>query len=201
MRYWPATRSFLIALVLAVGLIDGCPLPSVKRAPGPLKATVKTLRNWRQDAMRPTRQLRDGFRLHQTWKLFPTASIKQQRMWIEGRRAPGDWEVLYRPTDDEHAFRADAIEYRRVRGAWNPGRSPRRGYTPFTRWISREAFAARPDIDEVRVRVEDIRVKPKEGQWESSGRFQFERTALREKPRERPAAAEQPTSPDEETEP
>jgi hypothetical protein len=186
-RYWPATRSVLVGLVILIALIDGCPIPSNKRTPPALLPTVKDLRKLRTSLMKPTRKLRDGFRLHQTWKLFPTANINQHRLWIEGRTdRSAAWEIIYRPDDDEHDFKADEIEYRRVRGAWNPGRSPRRGYTPFTKWVAKEIFAARPDLNEVRVRLENIKVRPKQGRFESAGKFQFERSIRREVPREKP---------------
>ncbi len=199
-RHWPAARALLVTLVIAIGLVDGCPLPGNKVTPAALLSTVKTLRQVRTAVMRPFLPVRDTFRLHQQWKLFPTANLNQHRMWIEGRSGrKGTWEILYRPNDAEHPFMADGIEYRRVRGAWNPGKSARRGYAGFGRWVAREVFAARPDIDEVRVRLENIRVVPRRGSFDSAGRFQFERTQRREVPRERPVIEQE--QPAEEPEP
>jgi hypothetical protein len=196
-RYWPATRSVLVALLLVVALIDGCPIPSNTRTAPALLPTVKSLRKLRTTLMKPTKKVRDGFRLHQTWKLFPTANLNQHRMWVEGRTdRKAEWEILYRPDDPEHTFKADEIEFRRLRGAWNPGRSPRRGYTPFTKWVAREIFAARPDLNEVRVRLENIKVKPKQGTYESVGKFQFERSIRREVVREKPVVESGPVEED-----
>jgi len=175
--------------------VDGCPVPSIKRTPPALVPTVKVLRYLRTQLMRPTRPLRDGFRLHQTWRLFPTANLNQHRIWVEGRTdRKATWEIIYRPYDEEHAFKADEIEYRRMRGAWNPGRSPRRGYTPFTKWVAAEVFAIRPDLNEVRVRLENVKVMPKLGRFDSIGKFQFERIVRRQVPPDKPVVEQGPIS-------
>lgn len=199
-RHWPAIRAGLIALVIVVGMVDGCPIPTNKRTKPALLPTVKQLRKLRTAAMGPFMPVRQAFRLHQQWKLFPTASLKQHRLWVEGR--PGrdaQWEILYRPLDPSATFMEDEVEYRRMRGAWNPGRSARRGYAGFVKWVGTQVFAARPDINEVRVRLENIRVKPREGRFESTGRFQYERTRRRERQREKPVL--EPETPGEEPEP
>ncbi len=180
-RHWPVARASLVTLVIVVGLIDGCPLPAARHTPEGLKPTVKLLRSSRQEVMDVVRPVRDGFRLHQQWKLFPTANLKQHRLWIEGRTKRGQpWEIFYRPHDPAHDFMADPIEFRRLRGAWNPGRNARRGYSGFARWVAGAIFEARPDINDVRVRLENIRVVPKEGRFESLGKFQFEKTRRRQ---------------------
>jgi hypothetical protein len=185
-RHWPAARALLVALVLVVGLVDGCPLPNNKRTPPSMLPTVKKLRALRNDFIDPVRFIRDGFRLHQQWKLFPTASLNQHRLWVEGRTdRKAQWEILYRPLDPLHTFRMDAIEYRRLRGAWNPGRSARRGYAGFVKWVAGEVFDERPDLNEVRVRLENVRVFPRRGRFESTGKFQYERTRRRERQKER----------------
>jgi hypothetical protein len=189
-----------IALVIAVGLVDGCPIPSNKRTLPAMLPAVKKLRAWRSEVLAPFRPVREGFRLHQLWKLFPTASLNQHRMWVEGRAGhDGPWQILYRPLDSEHDFKADEIEYRRLRGAWNPGRSARRGYSGFVKWVAGEVFAAMPGIDEVRVRLEKILIKSREGRFESTGKFQYERTRRRERQREKPIVEQ--TAPVEETDP
>lgn len=190
----------VIALVLAIGLVDGCPIPSNKRTIPALLPAVKEMRVLRTQVLAPLRPVRDGFRLHQLWKLFPTASLNQYRMWVEGRAGrDGAWQILYRPLDPEHTFKRDEIEYRRLRGAWNPGRSARRGYASFVKWVAGEVFNARPDFDEVRVRMEKIRVNPREGKFESTGKFQYERSRRRAREREKPVV--EPAAPIEEPEP
>src|SRR4029453_13653691 len=92
--------------------------------------------------MTPFQPLGELLRLRQTWKLFPTAKREQHLMWVEARRAESDeGEPPYRPNDPAHDLWADRLEYRRLRGAWNPGtRGTRTGYGPFVEWLAAELF-------------------------------------------------------------
>ena len=193
-------RSTLIALVISVALLDGCPIPQTKKVDDSWKETVREARELRTDLGKPFKPIRTAFRLHQTWRLFPTANITQDRLWVEGRKdRKAEWEIIYRPNDSEHTFKADEIEWRRVRGAWNPGRAPRRGYSGFTRWIAKEVFDDRPDLNEVRVRMERVKVRPRKGRFDSTGQFRFERVIRRDVKREKPVVDQ--TSDDEEVDP
>jgi len=51
--------------------------------------------------------------------------------------------------------------------------------------VAGQVFDDRPDINEVRVRLENVRVYPRKGRFESTGKFQYERTRRRERQRER----------------
>ncbi len=163
---WPAIRAGLIALAIVVGLLDGCPVPSPSERPvmearlaPELVAAIDTLDGVRQTLLRPFRAIGDTARLRQRWKLFSGANRRRFRMQIEARTGPGAaWELLYRALDDEHAFLAGPIEYRRVRGAWNPHSrtGPRVGYPAFVRWVAGEVFERRPQYTEVRVRQQRI---------------------------------------------
>ena len=84
-QHWPAVRALLVALIIVVGLVDGLPLPNNKRTPPAMLPTVKQLRKLRTQFMTPFRPVREAFRMHQQWRLFPTASLKQHRLWVEGR--------------------------------------------------------------------------------------------------------------------
>lgn len=191
MRHWPAARAVLITLVILVGMIDGCPLPPAKKVAEPLRPSYDFVKVARRAVLRPLQPIRDALRVQQRWKLFPTARVQQHRMWVEARSTRGgSWEVLYRPHESDHAFHADEIEYRRLRGAWNPGNSgPRRGYGPFTKWLASRVFAERPEVREVRVRMEKIRIDPDGGGATPLGQFEYV------KMRRRPIALE-PTRPD-----
>src|SRR5690348_849695 len=92
-------------------------------------------------------------RVHQRWKLFAGASRKRYRMRIEARTsATADWQLVYRVLDDDHAFMAGPIEYRRMRGAWNPHSThgPRGGYGPFVQWVAQRVLESNPAFTEVR---------------------------------------------------
>ena len=176
---WPHVRAGLVALAILVGLIDGCPIPSSKRVPEGWADGVKSWSRARRIVMTPFKPLGELLRLRQTWKLFPTAKIDQHRMWVEARKSgtKDSWELLYRPHDPDHALWADRIEYRRLRGVWNPGtKGTRTGYGPFVEWLGGEIFEHREDVDRVRVRMEKITIDPGEGGFIPSGKFELEKS-------------------------
>jgi hypothetical protein len=173
-RYWREIRAGLILLVILVGLLDGLPIPAPherpamkkRLSPGMVEA-VETLDRTRNKLLKPFRPIGELAGLRQRWKLFSGASRNRFRMWIEARRDLGrdEWEILYRPLDDEHMFLHDQLEYRRVRGAWNPSTSygPRSGYHSFCTWVANRVFDADPAYQEVRVRMEKARIGPHGG--------------------------------------
>lgn len=98
-----------------------------------------------------------ALRIHQRWSLFPIADPDPWWMHIEGRRQ-NDWRLLYRPVDplgrNDPALDdfIPTLEYRRVRGHWNPGTGgPRADYTRFVDWAGERICAADPDLMEIRV--------------------------------------------------
>ena len=172
--YWREIRAALIALAILVGLADGCPIPSPRERPkvkqnlGPgALAAVEWFDDLRYRSLAPFRPVGELFQLRQRWKLFSGASRNRFRMNIEARRdlARDEWVLLYRPLDDDHDFLTDELEYRRVRGTWNPSTTygPRGGYGPFATWIADQVFAHDPSFREVRVRMEKVRIGPHGG--------------------------------------
>lgn len=179
MRAWPHVRAGLVALAIVVGLIDGCPIPPSKSVAEPYRDTVKSWARLRRHVMTPFKPLGELLRLRQTWKLFPTARIQQHRMWVEARKTgtKDSWQLLYRPHDADHDLDADRIEYRRLRGVWNPGTDgTRSGYGPFVEWLAGEIFEAHPEFDRVRVRMEKIVIDPGQGGFVPSGSFELEKS-------------------------
>lgn len=173
-RYWREIRAGLILLVIVVGLLDGLPIPAAHERPAMKRrvspayvAVIDKIDRTRKTVLEPFRPIAELAGLRQRWKLFSGASRNRFRMTIDARRDLGkdEWELLYRPLDDAHAYRAEQLEYRRVRGAWNPSTSygPRSGYGPFTTWIARQVFADDPGYVEVRVRMEKVRIGPRGG--------------------------------------
>ena len=167
MRHWRELRALLIALAIALGLVDGCPVPrnGAERAIaddrlGPtLTAAVGQLEAARTWVLRPVQPAAELFGLRQRWKLFAGAARQRFRMAIEVRAAgESTWRLWYRPHDDDHDFLAAQIGYRRVRGAWNPHSTygARGGYPIFGGWIADEIFARDPRAFEVRIRMERI---------------------------------------------
>jgi len=189
-RWWPPLRAGLIALVIAVGLLDGCPMPSGSEeqkylreyvGPGAVRAVDATDRV-RKTLLRPFRFIGSLGNLRQRWKLFAGAPRKRYRMWIEARTAPtASWELLYRPQDDEHEYLGDELAYRRVRGAWNPRGSggPRGAYASFATWVAKAIFAREARFREVRVQMERIEID-EGGGWHGTGVFAYPMPRKRE---------------------
>jgi hypothetical protein len=178
-RAWPRVRAGLLTLVMVVGLVAGLPFPTdqeLSRFPRWYALVVPSLRQAQEFVLVPFRPLAEALVLVQRWNLFSGA--KQQRYWLslEGReRASGRFVVLYRPHDPEHDADASALEYRRVRGAWNPrGLEPQRGYAAFATFEARRLLAERPELDAVRTRIETIRILPRGSGFRPTGRYSFE---------------------------
>lgn len=166
MRTWRHLRAGLIGLAIVLGVADGCPLPrnaserriADQRLGEPLAAATFRLEGARRWLLRPVQPAAALFGLRQRWKLFAGAARRRYRMSIEVRAGAEPWRLIYRPHDDEHDWLADAIAYRRVRGAWNPHSTygARGGYQPFASWIADEIFARDPRATAVRVQMEKI---------------------------------------------
>ena len=179
MSTWPTIRALLLAAALVVGLIDGCPVPSEKDlqlwppALVPLGPKLTATRAW---LMTPFNWIGSGLGVGQRWSLFSGAHESRFRMWIEARAAHGSWQILFRAHDPLHAYQADLIEYRRLRGAWNVyKRGPNAGYPVFVDWISRTIFLDPAlNFDEVRVRMQPIDVSRRGRTLVGIGEFQHE---------------------------
>ena len=177
-------RAALIALVLAVGLVDGLPLPSAERARGfaPWLAGPADAANRAQAVLLgPFRLAFDWLRVNERWVLFAGASARRFRLEIAARKHSSEaWQLLYRADDERHRFLADLIEYRRVRGAFNPRtQEPPPGYEAFVAFIARRIFDERPELRDVRVRMERIRIDDRGG-YAGTGTYAHERVKRRE---------------------
>jgi hypothetical protein len=178
---WPGVRAALIALAISAGLIDGCPVP---RAHGSAaRAVVRSLVSAQQTALRPLEPLRAVVGVHQRWLLFPAADPRPWRMVVDARDAAGRWTILYRAQDDEHAFASDAIEYRRLRGTWDPsvGGAPR-AYGAFASWLALRAFERFPAAVEVRIRMQRLRVLSRGAGAAATDVYAFEQRRSRGEP-------------------
>jgi hypothetical protein len=118
------------------------------------------------------------FQFSEQWKLFSSANDARFWMSIEAREGNGDtWRLLYRPHDPEHTFMGEVLEYRRVRGNWNPSRrGANSGYDGFVTWVARRVFAEYPRFRVVRVRMEEIQLLPLGKGFAPTGRFLHTRT-------------------------
>ncbi len=183
-------RGALVAVAILVNLLEGCPLPRASRANLATPVNQAELQRWSAllgdvGVERTPEELADQVldasestaRVHgqllapfawyfhltattQRWSLFPIADTHPVRISIEAL-CGADWEVLYRPFDESARFEADRLEYRRVRGAWNPSiRGPRAAYPTFVDWLASRIARARPDCTEMRVHYEEMSLPP-----------------------------------------
>ena len=181
---WPGVRALLITIVLFVGLVAGLPIPNAKVQAGwsPGVRSFLAAASAAQGAvLAPFARLRRACGLVQGWQLGAGANTDRYRIWIEARESRrAAWRLLYRPHDPEHALLASNLEYRRVRGAWNPRRDVAQpGYGAFVSWVSRRIFRVRPEFSETRVRIEKIRILPKGRGFEGTGEFVHEQRRTR----------------------
>lgn len=171
--------------MLVLGGVSGIPdTPERFREglPGVLRAGREVLDSVRNAVLSPVSFVPEQLQFSQHWRLFSSASGARFLMWVELRTsADAPWQLLYRPHDPEHSWMDEALEYRRVRGNWNPSRKgPNRGYEDFATWIARRVFEERPDARVVRVRMEGIDVLPRGAGIRATGEFFHERTRRRE---------------------
>ena len=117
---WPAARAALIALALALALVDGCPIPERGRAPEWAAGIAERAGAARDVLRRPIAGLAADLDASQRWTLFRGASRRRFRLLVEGKPGAGDWQLLHRAGDPEHAEYEDLLAYRRVRGTYAP---------------------------------------------------------------------------------
>jgi hypothetical protein len=181
--YWPRLRALLLALVLFFGLVAGAPFPTAEvrgKFPPDVLALLDSLQRVQLFLLAPVRGISDELGLSQRWALFVGAPVSRYRMHVEARAGAGEWQLLYRPHDPEHTFLARQLEYRRVRGAWNPRRTGTPvGYAAFVSWLAGRVFRERPEFSELRVRMERVQIEPRGAGYRATGQFVNEQRRLR----------------------
>lgn len=187
MRVVPRARAFVIAIVLALHCVAGCPIEPVDRQLLSRPSNQRQLRalagqatrlglprtteevedlvltasgGWRvfsDFVLTPVRPFHELTVTHQRWGLFTTAAPERYLMNIDVHRPHSPWAPAYRPQDPQATELADVLEYRRVRGVWNPGaHGIRAPYAGFVTFIARRLFRKHDDIDLVRVRMQKL---------------------------------------------
>jgi hypothetical protein len=157
-RAWPQVRAGLIALALALGLVDGCPLPDRAHERPWNRAIVEVARPVQRAVLRPFMWIREGVRFTQRWALFDAASRYRFRLEVKGQRADGTWDLLYRAGDAAHRAYAGDLEDERIRGAWAPYDRPQERYQDFAHWFARRVLADHPEYGVVRLWFERIEI-------------------------------------------
>jgi hypothetical protein len=115
----------------------------------------------------------------QGWGLFAYPRDEPFRLVIEHRTAEGDFTVVYRSLDHHRRWLGGWLHLRRIRAMYAPGRRVAPTYDAFVAEVARRSFVAAPDVVEVRVGFEQIRVRPPPGPIRSDGRARFRRTRAR----------------------
>jgi hypothetical protein len=170
---WPAARAALIALAIALGLVDGCPIPERKQVPEWAYGAVDRVDAARTAVRRPVAWIGRDLDVYQRWSLFRGASRRRFRLYVEGRTATGDWQLLHRAGDPEHADYEDLLAYRRVRGTYSPsGQSVRNQYHPFATWMTLRVLDDHPELAVARTRLERIVIG--DGSYTPTGEFTLE---------------------------
>ena len=146
-RRWPEVRAGLIALAIALGMIEGWPLPP------PVADVVRPLQN---TILTPFRSVTRHLRFSQRWALFQVAQRDVHRLEIDGRVLGGPWQPMFRAGDPDHAEYANLLEQERVRGAWDPTDRPMFQYHPLARWLTQRVLDDHPELQAVRMRFEKI---------------------------------------------
>lgn len=175
---WPAARAALIALAIALGLVDGCPIPERRHTPPWAYGIVDRLDAARSTLRWPIAWIGEDLDITQRWLLFRGASRRRYRLYVEARPAAGDWQLLYRAGDPDHAAYEDLLAYRRVRATYSPGgQNPRRQYRAFATWMALRVLDDHPELAAARVRLERIAIG--EGDYTPTGEFTLEQQELR----------------------
>ena len=92
----------------------------------------------------------------QAWGLFAFPDRFPDRLQVEGRAGIGAWDLLFRALDPEYDLMGSAIQFRRIRGVYDGAASRKTAgadYGRFADWVARGVFSARPDLDQVRLRL------------------------------------------------
>jgi hypothetical protein len=143
----------LIALAIVVGSIEGCPLPPEDDTPAWERGLVDVVRPIQRAVLMPVAWIGRALHISQRWALFQVASSSRFRMSVEGL-VNGRWRILYRAGDDDYREDDAVLEYRRVRGVWNPTDRLMGQFQPFATWLAIRTAAAHPDLAGIRIRYE-----------------------------------------------
>lgn len=176
---WPELRAGLIAIAVALGLVEGCPQPERGYERGWQHEYVAVLRPVQRALLAPVAWVPRHLRFSQRWALFQVGARERYRLTVEGL-AGGTWTVLYRAGDPEHRAYAGVLEYRRVQGVWNPTDHVAGRYPDFGAWFKARVLAEHPELDAVRMWQERIFVD--QGEIAGTGERRFESTRPRRFP-------------------
>ena len=117
----------------------------------------------RYKLIKPWRKFERKLALAQHWGLFTFADPYAGRLVIEGSAGGNAWETLYSAPEDDGSELAELLHYRRVRAIWDDaGDRPHPGkfYNRWVTWIAGWIFDRNPEINVVRVRFDQVVIRP-----------------------------------------
>ncbi len=167
-KRWPHVRAGAIALVIAIGLVDGCPLPPPAYVLPWQKGYVDVLRPIQRTLLRPFTWVQRVFYVTQRWGLFQAAERDRYRLEIHGRVGE-TWALLSRVGDPDHSQYTSLLLDERVRGAWNPTDRAMRQYGVFTQWFLGRVLEEHPELDAARIWFERIVIE--NGEASNTGKY------------------------------
>jgi hypothetical protein len=94
----------------------------------------------------------------QQWTLFITVGRECFRLHIDAAGADRQFHPVYRALGVDRAGLAPLLEYRRLRGIYDPKRThpPSEAYAGMANFIAHRLFARHPELRSVRVRQERL---------------------------------------------
>ena len=91
--------------------------------------------------------------IRQRWSLFAASDTDPWWIHVEGKfRGDEEYQLIWRPMDTSATVEQATLEYRRLRGVWNPGEDVRADQPRFLRFLHRLLFHRYPDLAAIRVR-------------------------------------------------
>jgi hypothetical protein len=95
--------------------------------------------------------------MHQQWRLFLSAHKQVFRLRIDTRAVDRDWTLVYRANQEDTLGLAPLLDYRRLRGIYNPTmQRVHREYPGFSQFIARRILHQHPELAAVRVSLEHL---------------------------------------------
>lgn len=137
--------------------------PLGKRDPAQLEAWViqlsrsqVALRSW---LLAPVAPLIHATAVRQQWHLFLTAKDRVYRLRVDAKlsHAPDRWCTMYSTNQTDLLGLAEVLDYRRLRAIYNPARTgvPAQ-YPALVEWLMRRVWSEHPDLQALRVGLEEI---------------------------------------------
>jgi hypothetical protein len=174
---WPEIRAGLIALAVAIGLVEGCPIPPRAETPEWERGLVEPIRTVQHAVLTPVAWVRPALQITQRWALFQVSEAERYRFEIQGEDTAAGWHLIFRASDPDHDAYEDLIRYRRVLGAFDPIKAPPEAYLQAGQWLGHRILADQPALSAVRLRFE--RVTLADGEVTGSGIYDFPLVVVR----------------------